>query len=511
MQTRGGSPVKVVIPAGGAARRFWPWSRAIPKYMLLLGDRPLLHHALDEAAGAGFESAVLVVTPGHRRMVEEYAEAAVDLLPISVVEQPEPRGIGDAVLRAAAVAGDEFGVLLPDDAVRTVDHWSALRAAGRAALCVREVPAGDAGRFGIAVLEGDRVTRLVEKPAPGTVDSRWAVFGRYWSTAAVLEALETAPPGTGELQLTTGFAAVVPDLTAVRFEGELFDCGTPAAAAEAQARWYRRTPDGAEAEAAWRLPALVDRLLAARVLEPGAIEQAFRAVPRHRFLPALPVETVYTDAALPFKHGDGHWLSSSSQPSMMALMLRQLAPEPGQCVLEVGAATGYNAALLAHLVGAGGRVVSVEIEPDLAADAAGALAGVAEVEVHTADGAGGWPAAAPYDRVIVTCAATDLAPAWLEQLRDGGRLVVPLLLGDRATWSIAFDKVGSQLVARSLESCGFIAMRGALGGPPILSEDEVAQVAPRLAGMTAVAVPSGQPTGLAGAAIRLAHATLTLE
>lgn len=161
---------------------------------------------------------------------------------------------------------------------------------------------------------------------------------------------------------------------------------------------------------------------------------AFLAVPRERFLPEHAardgLEAIYANRAIPTKlDRSGAPVSSSSQPSIMALMLGLLDMRPGQRVLEVGAGTGYNAALLSELVGPKGRVVSVEIDPELAARASAALAaGGHHAEVVVGDGRAGWPAGAPYDRIIVTASSPDLPRAWLDQLVEGGRVVVPLQL-----------------------------------------------------------------------------------
>jgi UTP--glucose-1-phosphate uridylyltransferase len=225
-----------VIPAAGLGHRFEPLSRVIPKELLLLGDRPVLHHALDELAEAGLSGAVVVAAPWKRPLFERYLEL-VDLpLAVDIVEQTEPRGIGDAVLRAAKQAGDRFGVLLPDDVVTERSHWVALLAETDAAVCLREVPAGDVGRFGIAEIKDGRCVSLIEKPKPGESPSNLAIFGRYQVTAPVIESLERLARTTsdGELQLTDGFAPNQP--RAVRFEGDVFDCGTPA---EYRASWGR--------------------------------------------------------------------------------------------------------------------------------------------------------------------------------------------------------------------------------------------------------------------------------
>jgi protein-L-isoaspartate(D-aspartate) O-methyltransferase len=131
------------------------------------------------------------------------------------------------------------------------------------------------------------------------------------------------------------------------------------------------------------------------------------------------------DAAITTKLKDGIWpVSSSSAPSVMARMIEVLAVEPGMKVLEIGTGTGYNAACLAAL---GAEVVSVEIDPDLADQARGALrdAGAGRVVVLTGDGALGAPADAPFDRVVATAAVHTVPYAWVQQTRDGGRIVTP--------------------------------------------------------------------------------------
>jgi protein-L-isoaspartate(D-aspartate) O-methyltransferase len=215
------------------------------------------------------------------------------------------------------------------------------------------------------------------------------------------------------------------------------------------------------------LAALVDGLRTAGHIRTERIAEAFRAVPRHRFVPNVDLTRAYQDEALPTKWDEaGRPVSSSSQPAIMAIMLGQLEVAPGHRVLELGAGTGYNAALLAHLVGPDGSVVTIDIDDDVAEEARAhlALCAVPNVEVVAADGAFGWPAGAPYDRIIVTAGAWDIPPAWVEQLAPRGRLVVPLsLLGLQR--SIAFDVVGDHLESRSVQDCGFMRLRGAFAGP----------------------------------------------
>ncbi|MGH3983944.1 MAG: methyltransferase, FxLD system [Pseudonocardiaceae bacterium] len=212
---------------------------------------------------------------------------------------------------------------------------------------------------------------------------------------------------------------------------------------------------------------LVGKLRAGDDVRSERVAQAFRAVPRHVFLPHLEPEQAYRDEAFPIKYGsDARPISSSSQPAIMARMLEQLDVEPGHRVLEIGAGTGYNAALLAYLVGETGSVVTVDIDADLVAGAREHLAayGLSTVTVAHGDGGLGWPQQAPYDRIILTVGAWDLPSAWTQQLVPTGRLLVPLDLRG-VQRSIAFEPAGERLDSVSIVDCGFMRMRGALTGP----------------------------------------------
>src|SRR5579883_2606699 len=170
-------------------------------------------------------------------------------------------------------------------------------------------------------------------------------------------------------------------------------------------------------------------------LEPE-VRRAFLAIERHRFVPRYYIQQgrrwiardagpeVYENRFF-FTRLDERGVpnSSSSQPSLMAPMLEALSLSPGQRVLEIGTGTGYNAALLGEMVGETGRVVTVDIAPDLVKSAAARLREMPWVETVVADGLSGYAPRAPYDRIIATGGAATIPRAWLEQLTTGGFLV----------------------------------------------------------------------------------------
>jgi protein-L-isoaspartate(D-aspartate) O-methyltransferase len=164
------------------------------------------------------------------------------------------------------------------------------------------------------------------------------------------------------------------------------------------------------------------------------VREAFLAVPRETFVTDFAaregLEAVYRDDAIVTKHGEhGIPLSSSSQPSLMAPMLDHLELEEGMQVLEVGAGTGYNAALLSLLVGKRGQVVSIDVDAQVAAGARRALReGGYRVRIVDADGRDGFARSAPYDRIMATASADMVPRPWYEQLADDGLLEAPLRL-----------------------------------------------------------------------------------
>jgi protein-L-isoaspartate(D-aspartate) O-methyltransferase len=217
---------------------------------------------------------------------------------------------------------------------------------------------------------------------------------------------------------------------------------------------------------------LIDQLRADGSVRSDEVEAALRAVPRHLFLPGTPLPSAYANDVVVAKRDSASVpISSASQPSMVARMLEQLQIAPGMRILEIGAGTGYNAALLAYLAGAEGHVTTIDVDSDLVDRASGALAstGYPDVSVVQADGALGYPGGAPYDRVVATVGAWDLPLAWLDQLAPDGRLVVPLRLRGSVTRSIAFERgkpADDRWHSVASEMCSFMPLRGGVADDP---------------------------------------------
>lgn len=208
---------------------------------------------------------------------------------------------------------------------------------------------------------------------------------------------------------------------------------------------------------------MVRQLQEAGIVRTASVASALRAVPREAFLPDVDLRDVYEDGAVIVKWSPaGIATSSVSQPSIVAAMLEHLSIRGGNRVLEVGTGMGYNSALLSLLVGEEGRVVTVELDADLAGSARTRLnrCGVRRVEVVCADGRHGYSPGSPFERIIVTAGARQVEPAWQEQLAAGGILVVPVVDGSGMGSIVVGERHGDVIRQRRMERCGFLPIRG---------------------------------------------------
>ena len=236
---------------------------------------------------------------------------------------------------------------------------------------------------------------------------------------------------------------------------------------------------------------LVDRyvreLMADGAIRSGPVERAFRTVPRHRLVETFyhwtaksqdstPIhhdpehsvpghlELIYSNTALGTRFVDGMPASSTSQPSLVAEMLELLELAPGIRVLEVGAGTGYNAALMAEIVGEQSLITTVDIQQDVVEQTRRLLAqsGYGEIEVLHGDGFDGTPARAPFDRIVATVGCPDLSPRWSEQLAASGFMLIPL--EHAAIHPLVQAKVGTAgLHGLVVGWSGFMPMQGTIG------------------------------------------------
>lgn len=251
---------RAVFPVAGFGTRFLPASKAIPKELIPLVDKPALQYVVEEAVAAGFTTAIFVTAEG-KAAIEDHFDRSLrleaflaekgkhellrevqgvgNLVEVVSVRQKQALGLGHAVLQAASLLGNEpFAVLLGDDVI--VGESPAIgrlvevhRQTGASVLAVMEVPAAEISRYGCVAAEplGNgvfRVKDLVEKPAPEQAPSRWAVIGRYILTPTVLEELRSTPPDpSGEIQLTEGLRRTLKrePIYACTFPGKRYDAG----------------------------------------------------------------------------------------------------------------------------------------------------------------------------------------------------------------------------------------------------------------------------------------------
>jgi protein-L-isoaspartate(D-aspartate) O-methyltransferase len=200
-----------------------------------------------------------------------------------------------------------------------------------------------------------------------------------------------------------------------------------------------------------------------------AIEEVFRLIPREVFVPDAPLERVYSgDAVITKQDEEGRPISSSSEVGIMIAMAQLLDVARGQRILEIGAGTGYNAAILAQLVGERGAITTIDIDADVAALAREhlAVAGLDRVAVITADGWRGYTGNAPYDRIEVTASVDDLSPDWIAQLADGGKIVLPFVLRAGMQAVLGLQKQGVELLSTRVVPGGFMRLRGPAGPRP---------------------------------------------
>lgn len=199
--------------------------------------------------------------------------------------------------------------------------------------------------------------------------------------------------------------------------------------------------------------AMVATQLADRGVRSPLVLSAMRTVPRHLFVPPELRGEAYADRPLPIGHHQ-----TISQPYVVALMTELLQLRPTDRVLEIGTGSGYQAALLSRLVA---EVYSIEIVAPLAERAAATLAGLGlhNVKVRAGDGYGGWPEAAPFDRIILTAAPTQVPAPLFQQLTPGGRLVVPVGLGSQQLMVYEKDEAGV-ITGHPTLSVAFVPMTG---------------------------------------------------
>ena len=270
---------KAVFPVAGLGSRFLPVTKASPKEMMPVVDKPLIQYAVEEAAAAGITD-MIFVTGRHKRAIEDHFDKAYELetelekknkeallsqvrevLPEGVrciyIRQAEPLGLGHAVLCAQPVVGnDPFAVLLADDLMDSNPPALARMAQifeeeNCSLLGVEEVPRDQTQSYGIVTIDkmvGDsaRIHSIVEKPKPADAPSNLAVIGRYVLTGRIFDLLARVTPGAGgEIQLTDAISALLKEekALAVRLPGRRFDCGSKLGYLQAMVELGLRHPE----------------------------------------------------------------------------------------------------------------------------------------------------------------------------------------------------------------------------------------------------------------------------
>jgi len=198
---------------------------------------------------------------------------------------------------------------------------------------------------------------------------------------------------------------------------------------------------------------MVEQQIEGRGISDPATLAAMRAVPRHEFLPLRLREEAYGDYPLPIGYGQ-----TISQPYIVAFMTEAIRPKPGEKILEIGAGSGYQAAVLAQT---GAEVYTIEIVEPLAAMAQQTLErlGYKNAQVKHGDGYRGWPEHAPFDAVIVTCAPDKIPPDLVAQLKDGGRMIIPIG-GGMEQELVLLRKHGDKVEKQAALPVRFVPMTG---------------------------------------------------
>jgi len=201
---------------------------------------------------------------------------------------------------------------------------------------------------------------------------------------------------------------------------------------------------------------MVDQQLATphRGIKADRVLEAMNSVPQHRFVPERYQHEAYEDHPLPIGYNQ-----TISQPFIVALMTELLDPQPGEKVLEIGTGSGYQAAILSRLVK---EVYSIEIVAELAVTAEKALASLSYDNVHVKSGDGyqGWPDKAPFDAIIVTCAPDHIPEPFIDQLKDGGRMIIPFGKEDTVQELYLLEKKNGKVQKKSVLPVRFVPMTG---------------------------------------------------